>query len=78
MASTATNFQLAREYHSYMTFRAKEENLAHELDVNWYLTHLNHGIAFFFGVHHDGTHIVKDVQNKKAFKKWKELNIATI
>ncbi len=66
------SIQLAKQYYEYMNFRANEENLKHELSLEFYQVGLNEGCPFFFGVYHDGKNIVEDVQNENAFNKWKE------
>lgn len=67
-----SNIELATEYHDYMNFRAKKENLDHELDIKFYAIHLARGCPFFFGVYHDGHHITHDNQKPEIFKEWKK------
>ena len=66
------SIQLAKQYFEYMNFRANEENLNHNLSLEFYVVGLNEGCPFFFGVYHDGKNIVEDIKNKEAFNKWKE------
>ena len=69
------SIQLAKQYFEYMNFRANEENLNHNLSLEFYIVGLNEGYPFFFGVYHDGKNIVEDIKNKEAFNKWKEIKL---
>ena len=51
------SIQLAKQYYEYMNFRANEENLKHELSIEFYQVGLNEGCPFFFGVYHNGKNI---------------------
>ena len=63
---------LALDYEEYMNFRAQQEGMKHELDVEFYLEGLMAGIQFFFGIYHDGEFLTEDIQNPDAFEKWLE------
>ena len=69
------SIQLAKQYYEYMNFRANEENLKHELSLEFYKVGLNEGYPFFFGVYHDGKNMVEDKENEDVFNKWKLLKI---
>jgi hypothetical protein len=69
------SIQLAKQYYEYMNFRANEENVKHELSLQFYQVGLNQGCPFFFGVYHNGKNIVEDIQNKGVFYKWKLLKL---
>jgi hypothetical protein len=69
------SIQLAKQYYEYMNFRANEENLKHELSIEFYQVGLNEGCPFFFGVYHNGKNIVEDIENKDVFNKWKQLKL---
>jgi hypothetical protein len=62
--------KLSQQYFSYMTFRAKQENMEHKLPINFYYDNLCSGCPFFFGIYHDNENITHDIQNPEAYKKY--------
>lgn len=57
-----------------MEFRANQEKVEHNLTFEFYFVNLVNEVEFFFGVYNDGIHLTKDIQNPKAFRRWKRLN----
>ena len=62
--------KLSQQYFSYMTFRAKQENMEHKLPINFYYDNLCSGCSHFFGIYHDNENITHDTQNPEAYKKY--------
>ena len=62
--------KLSQQYFSYMTFRAQQENIEHELSINFYHGNLCGGCSHFFGIYHDNKNITHDIQNPEAYKKY--------
>jgi hypothetical protein len=64
---------LARALDDYMKFRSGREGVAYELNPQFFLVAMYHGVFNFFGIATDrptGT-LIEDVQNPAAFEDWR-------
>jgi hypothetical protein len=67
----AKNVSKANQIFDYMTARAKDEGMAHDLPVAWYEAHFDCGLRSFFNVHLDANgNLLEDTENPAFFAKY--------
>jgi hypothetical protein len=65
---------VAEKLHSYMSFRAEKEGVAHKLTVDFYQHELDRGIRLFFGVQVRGDRLIADEEQPALFREWQRPN----
>jgi hypothetical protein len=62
----------ARAIKDYMDFRARREEMDHDLTLDWYQQVIAQGIVKFFGVMLGPDGVIFDEQAPARFREWRE------